>query len=430
MNNNILWIQKGRVIDPFLQIDIRGDIFVRNGIIVDNLSKNERECAQKIFAKEYIVCPGLVDLHVHFREPGEQYKETIKTGSFAAAKGGFTTVVCMPNTNPPCDNPETIQYINKIIAEDSIINIYTTGCITLKREGRHLSPIGSLKKAGIVALTDDGNCIQSNEVMRNAVEYANMFNLTIMDHCQDYAMTRNAVMNESQLSFQLGLQGWPASAEEIIVARNIILSKHLKIHIHVQHISSAYSVDMIRKAKADGIAITAEVSPHHINLTEEKLYKYNTNFKMNPPLRTNIDRESLIKGLLDGSIDIIATDHAPHENVEKNCEFNNAPFGVIGLETSLSICLETLYHSGLCSLPFLIEKMTYKPANLLNLECGTLQVGKPADITIFDPHEIWTVKKNEILSKSQNSPWINKSLRGKVKFTIVNGLIVYSDQGN
>jgi dihydroorotase len=331
----------------------------------------------------------------------------------------------MPNTVPPADNAGTIQYIVDAIRRDAVVNVFPTGCITVGMAGKNLAPIGSLKKAGVVGITDDGRCVQNNEIMRRAVEYAKMFDLVVMDHCQDEALTEDAVMNEGIWSTRLGLKGWPNAAEDIIVSRNVILSTLTGAHIHMQHISSGNSVDILRRAKQRGVNVTAEASPHHIALTDECAREYNTNCKMNPPLRTDEDRLALIEGLKDGTLDLIATDHAPHTNYEKDREFDYAPFGIIGLETSLAVCLEVLVRSGEMALPDLLALLTHKPAAIIKSDRGTLLPGRAADVTIFDPDEEWTVNAETIFSKSSNSPWFGKSLRGRVTTTIVGGEIVF-----
>ncbi len=423
--STILWIKNGRVIDPANDRDAVGDIFARNGVIVDSLSDQEKEKAQVIDASGLVVCPGLVDIHVHLREPGQTHKEDIASGTRAAAAGGFTTIVCMPNTSPPADNPGTIRRINDSITQNAVVKVYPTGCLTVQMKGEQLAPMGSLWREGIVAVTDDGLCVQNNELMRRAVEYARMFNLPVMDHCQDASMTRGSVMNEGYWSLRLGLKGWPAAAEDMIIARNVVLSRACEHHIHMQHVSSAYGVDIIRRAKKRGIRVTGEASPHHLFFTDERCRDYNTLFKMNPPLRSEEDREAIIEGVLDGSLEIIATDHAPHTADEKDCEFDLAPFGIIGMETALAACLEVLVHSGKCDLPFLLARMTHKPAEILNLPAGTLSAGVTADITIFDPDQEWEVDPSRFSGKSTNCPWNGMRLRGKVARTIVNGRTVW-----
>ena len=422
-----LWIQNARVIDPAAKRDAIGDVFIRDGQFVASLSGAEKKRAKKISARGLVCCPGLVDIHVHFREPGQTHKETIGTGSRAAAAGGFTTVVMMPNTSPVADTAGTIQFMKDVIGRDAVVHVYPTGCITVGMKGQSLAPIGSLKRAGVVAITDDGECVQSNDLMRRAVEYAKMFDLPVMDHCQDYSMTQGAVMNEGVMSTRLGLRGWPNAAEDLIVARNVVLSEYTGAHIHLQHITSKFSVDVIRRAKQRGARITAEATPHHLALTDESIATYDTNFKMNPPLRTEADRRALVAGLRDGTLDIIATDHAPHTDYEKDMEFDFAPNGILGLETALPVVLEVLVRHGKFKLPFVINLMTRRPAQLINLPAGTLATGAPADICVFDPDEQWRYDAKNGFSKSSNSPWSGQTLTGRVKATVVAGRVVFSE---
>ena len=423
---SFLIIKNGRVIDPASKRDKVSDVFIADGKFVKTLTPAQQKTAQVIDARGLVVCPGLVDIHVHFREPGQTHKETILTGSQAAAAGGFTSVVCMPNTSPVADNTGTIQLINAAAA-NAPVHVYATGCITVGMKGQQLAPHGSLKKAGVVALTDDGLCIQSNELMHRAVEYAKMFDLTILDHCQDESMTDKAVMNEGVMSTRLGLKGWPHAAEDIIVARNIILSRYTGAHIHMQHISSAHSVELMRRAKQDKVNVTAEATPHHIALTEDALGTYDTNLKMNPPLRTEADRQAIIAGLKDGTLDCIGTDHAPHAPEEKDREFDYAPNGIIGLETALPICLDVLVRKSKFKLTQVIDLMTRKAANILKLPAGTLAVGAVADVCIFNPNETWLYNTYGAFSKSINSPWNQQKLTGRVQTTIVSGKIVYAN---
>jgi dihydroorotase len=421
-----LIIKNGRVIDPASKRDAKGDVFIADGKFAKSLTPGQKKSAQVIDAKGLVVCPGLVDIHVHFREPGQTHKETILTGSQAAAAGGFTTVVCMPNTSPVVDNASTVALI-KSVAASAPVHVYPTGCITVGMKGQALAPHGSLQKAGVVALTDDGLCVQSNELMHRAVEYAKMFGLTILDHCQDESMTQKAVMNEGVMSTRLGLKGWPHAAEDIVVARNIILSQYTGAHIHMQHISSAHSVELLRRAKKDGINVTGEATPHHIALTEEALGTYDTNFKMNPPLRTEADRRAIIAGLRDGTLDCIGTDHAPHAPEEKDREFDYAPNGIIGLETALPVCLDILVKKSKFPLSQVIDLMTRKAADILKLPAGTLAPGATADVCIFDPAETWLYNTYGAFSKSINSPWDKQNLTGRVKTTIVSGKVVYQN---
>ena len=423
-----LWITNARVIDPSAKRNARGDLFIADGRFVAGFSASQKKAAKKIDARGLVACPGLIDIHVHLREPGQTHKETIQTGSWAAAAGGFTTVVCMPNTSPVADNAGTIEYIHNAIEHGAVVHVHPTGCITVGQKGEQLAPTGSLKRAGVVAITDDGHCVQNNELMRCAVEYAKMFDLPVMDHCQDEAMTQNAAMNEGVMSTRLGLRGWPHAAEDVIVSRNVILSTYTGAHIHLQHISSKYSVDIIRRAKSRGVRITAEATPHHLALTEAALAGYDPNFKMNPPVRTEEDRRALVEGLRDGTIDCVATDHAPHTDYEKDKEFDYAPFGVIGLETALPVVLDVLHRHGRFSLPEVIALMTHKPARLLNLPGGTLAEDAVADVTLFDPDEKWLYDAEAGFSKSGNSPWHRQTLTGRVKTTIVSGRVVYDGQ--
>lgn len=427
MNDSITIIRGGTIIDPANNRNETVDLFIKEGKITASLTADEKAKATIIDASGKIVAPGFVDVHVHFREPGQTHKETIHSGSRAAAAGGFTTVVCMPNTSPACDSVGTIQSFKDIVERDVVIHVCTTGCMTLGSKGEVLAPMGSLKSAGVVALTDDGYCIQNNELMRRAAEYAKMLDLPIMDHCQEETLTEGAVMNEGEVSLKLGLQGWSHAAEDMIVNRNVILAAYTGAHIHMQHMTSAYSVEILRRAKERGIPVSGELSPHHMALTEAEIGDYNTNAKMNPPLRTEADRKALVEGLLDGTIDFIATDHAPHSKDEKEQDFSNAPFGIIGLETSLSISLETLYHSKLVDLPFVIDRLTRKPAELCKLPAGTLTPGASADVTLFDPEAAWTVTEEDSFSLSSNTPWMGKTLKGKVTTTLVGGNVVYEN---
>lgn len=422
---DILWIQNGRVIDPANQRDAVGDVFAVDGKIVESLSEAQKADAQVVDAKGLVVAPGLVDIHVHFRDPGQTHKEDIRSGTEAAAAGGFTSVVCMPNTSPVCDNAGTIQRIVDTIEREAVIRVYTTGCLTIGMNGEQLAPTGQLKNAGVVAMTDDGKCVQSNELMRRAVEYAKMFNLPIMDHCQDASLTKGSMMNEGEWSLRLGLRGWPKAAEDVIVARNVILSELSGAHIHMQHVSSGTAVDILRRALARGVRVSGEASPHHIEFTDAALYDYDTVYKMNPPLRTEADREALIEGLIDGTLACIATDHAPHSPTEKDQEFDAAPFGIIGLENSLASSLTTLYHGKRLGLSEVIALMTHRGAEICQLDAGTLSTGAAADLCLFDPDEAWTVDAAKFFSKSRNCPWHGKTLKGVVKATYVGGRQVF-----
>jgi len=410
-----LLLTGGRVIDPANHLDSTADVLVSDGQIAavgpQAASRAPAE-AEHFDVSGLVVCPGLIDLHVHLREPGQSAKETIATGTAAAARGGFTSIVCMPNTAPAVDNSGTVALIHNLATEQGAVNVFITGAITKNIAGEEMAPIGSLKKAGVVAISDDGHCVQNNELMRRALEYARMFELPVMDHCQDYALVSDGVMHEGYWSTALGLRGWPAAGEEMIVCRNILLAQTTGAHVHCQHLSAAGSVQLLREAKKRGVPVSGEACPHHFTLTDAAIAgsdqfwnldgkkilpagaanserprwpAYDTNFKMNPPLRTARDREAILAGLQDGTIDIICSDHAPHCDYEKEVEFDYAPFGITGLETELALALMQLYHANVLELSELIAKFTIAPARLLRLPKGTLSVGADADITVFDP---------------------------------------------
>jgi dihydroorotase len=418
-----LTIKNGRVIDPANGVDAVRDVFVVEGKIASAPAPN----AEEIDARGRIVTPGLIDMHVHLREPGRGDKETIETGTRCAARGGFTSVVCMPNTTPAADNAGTIAFVKQRAAEAACVNVFPAGAITRELKGEELAPIGSLKKAGVVAITDDGRCVQNNDLMRRAVEYAKMFDLPVLDHCQDYHLTADGVMNEGYWSAVLGLRGWPAMGEDVIVARNILIAELSDWQVHCQHVSSARSVQLIREAKQRGVKISGEACPHHFSLTDEDVRGYDTNYKMNPPLRTARDRQALLDGLADGTIGMIASDHAPHCSYEKEVEFDLAPFGIIGLETALGLSLE-LVRKQVLDLPRLIEKFTVGPARLLRLNKGHLSPGADADITIIDLDRRWTYDVNQSASRSRNSPFHNREFNGKAIGTIVGGKIAWFEK--
>lgn len=419
---NSLVIKNGRVIDPANNVDEVRDVFVVDGKIATGTAKG----TEAIDATGRIVTPGLIDMHVHLREPGRSDKETFATGTLCAARGGFTSIICMPNTTPPADNAGTIAFMKQRAAEAACVNVFPTGAITKELRGEELAPIGSLKKAGVVAVTDDGHCVQNNELMRRAVEYAKMFDLPVLDHCQDYNLVADGVMNEGHWSAALGLRGWPSIGEDVIVARNILIAEQVDWHVHCQHLSSARSVELIREAKKRGVKISGEACPHHFTLTEECVKSYDTNYKMNPPLRTERDRDAILEGLADGTLEIIGSDHAPHCSYEKEVEFDFAPFGIIGLETQLALSLE-LVRKKILSLRVLVEKFTVNPARLLRLKEGTLAVGADANITIIDPEREWTYDVAQSASKSRNSPFHGWKLRGWAMATVVKGEVVWRE---
>ena len=402
----MLRIAGGRVIDPANERDGFGDVWISDGVFVAApTAESSPDDVEVIDAAGLVVAPGLIDMHVHFREPGQAHKETIASGSRAAAAGGFTSVVCMPNTTPVADNAGTITLIREKAQAAASVNVFTTGAITKGIAGEELAPYGSMIAAGIVAITDDGHCVQNHEVMRRALEYARMFDLPVLDHCQDYSLVGNGVMHEGEWSLRLGLQGWPRVGEEVMVARNVLLSELCDSPIHCQHISSGGSVRLLRDAKARGVKVSGEVCPHHIALTDRCLQSFDSNYKMNPPLRTERDIDVLLEGLADGTLDVLCSDHAPHAFYEKEVELDQAPFGITGLETEFALCCDILLHKrNVINLPRLIELFTANPARLLSLDRGTLSVGAAADVTLINPELEWTFDKEKSRSLSRNTP--------------------------
>ena len=424
-----LLIRGGRIIDPSQGIDAVGDLFISEGKIAwlstqpaEPLPENH----QVIQARGMVVCPGFIDLHCHLRQPGFEEKETIATGTRAAAKGGFTTVCCMPNTKPPVDKAEVVEYVKSVAAKEGIVRVLPIGCITEGREGSELADFGELSVSGVVAFSDDGSPVMDSSIMRSALEYSQESGLPIIDHCEDPTFSQDGVMNEGLVSARLGLKGIPACAEESMVARDIRLARLVGGRLHIAHVSTAGSVELIRSAKEEGIPITAEVTPHHLTLTEEKVVGYNTNAKVNPPLRTAEDVEALILGLKEGVLDAIATDHAPHTAKDKDCDFTTAAFGISGFETALG-SLMGLVHRGKLDLVTLISKLTHEPASFLRRsDLGTLKPGALADVVIFDPNAEWAVNPDEFVSKGKNTPLAGAVLKGKVIATVYGGVVVYS----
>jgi len=377
-----------------------------------------------IEATGLVIAPGLVDMHVHFREPGYEYKEDIQTGAQAAAAGGVTTCCCMANTSPVADSVDVVKFIVDK-AKTAPVRVLPYGAVTRGQKGEELTDFVALKVLGAVALSDDGNNIQSAELTRRAMRLAHDYGLLIISHCEDGELVRNYAVNEGKVSKQLGLTGRPAIAEEIMVVRDAMLAAETGARVHIAHLSTAKSVDIVRKAKAAGVNITAETCPHYFTLTEDELMKQGTLARVNPPLRTASDVEAIINGLMDGTIDAIVTDHAPHSAEEKALSLTDAPSGISGLETSLAITLTYLYHTGELSLANIIKLMSENPARILGLKAGTLETGKTADVVIFDPNEEWTVDPSKFKSKAKHSPFAGMKLRGKVKYTISQGKIVY-----
>ncbi len=418
-----LLIKNGRVIDPANVVDKVMDILVQKGKISRVEKKIDVQDVKVIDAKDKWVTPGLVDIHVHFREPGYEYKETIETGALSAAAGGFTTVACMANTSPVNDNGSVTEYILDK-ASRACVNVHPIGAVTRGLEGKALAEIGEMAKLGIVALSDDGECVMDGGIMRSAMEYASMFNLTIMEHAEDTCLAQGGSMNEGAISSSMGLIGQPCVAEENIVARDIALSEYLDLPIHFCHISSAGSCEMIRNAKDRGVKVTAEAAPHHFTLTDKECVGYNTNAKMAPPLRRDQDVTVIRESLANGVIDCIATDHAPHSRVEKEVEFENAAFGITGLETGLALSLMMAEDINMSPVR-LIESMSAKPAEIIGVNRGAIGVGDVADITLIDPAAEWTVDPAEFKSKGKNTPYGGMTLKGRAAMTIVKGKVVY-----
>ena len=420
-------IRNGRVIDPANKRDEIADLLIVDGKVapVSQLSTLNTQ-PDEIDARNLIVCPGLIDMHVHLREPGFGHKETIESGARAAAAGGFTTVVCMPNTSPVADNPSTIAWIKDRAAAVACVNVLPAGAISKNLAGEELAPIGSLAQTGVVAITDDGHCVQNHEVMRRALEYARMVDVPVLDHCQDYNLVGNGVVHEGYWSILLGLPGWPASGEEAIVMRNILLAELCDHHIHCQHLSTAGSVRLLREARARGVKISGEACPHHIALTDEAIQNFDTNYKMNPPLRSQADVDALLEGIADGTLSILCSDHAPHADFEKEVEFDAAPFGIVGLETELGLFLDLLVHKlRKIDIVRLIEMYTDEPARLLKIDAGGLSPGATADVTVIDPDLEWTVRVDKFESASRNSPFDGWKLKGRAVRTIVGGKTVW-----
>ena len=420
------WILSGaRVIDPVNNIDEVRNVCIKDGIIVDEAAMQGVE-AEELDLTGKVVAPGFIDVHVHLRQPGKVDAETVRTGTLAAAAGGFTTVVAMPNTSPVTDNAAQVQYIRELAERDGIVHVLPCGALSKGLAGEEMAPIGSLASAGVAALSDDGKCVQNHELMRHIVEYASNFDLPIMDHCENTALAAGGVMHEGYWSVLLGMKGQPSAAEELMISRNIMLARMTGCRIHMQHVSARESVALLRYARANGIPVTGEATPHHIALTDVEIKRFDTNYKMNPPLRSEDDRMAVIEGLQDGTLTIIATDHAPHTQTAKQVEFDYAPFGIIGLETAVPVTLTELVHKGYLTLPQLISKFTKGPAELLKRPIGSLSIGSAADVTVIDPEVEHTIDINSFYSKSRNTPFDGYQAKGWIAATFVDGVCVYS----
>ena len=415
-------LKNARVIDPVRGIDSVGDIAVSNGVIIEAAEARNPE-VYDLAGK--VVSPGFIDVHVHLRQPGNTAAETVATGTRAAAAGGFTSIVAMPNTSPAADTAGAIELLKRTASEQGVVKVLACGNMTKGGKGEEMAGIGSLKAAGVVALSDDGKCIQDHALMRHVVEYAKSFNLPILDHCEENTLAAGGVMHEGKWSVLLGINGISGASEELMVARNIILARQIDWKIHMQHISVAESVDLIRRARQNGIKVTGEATPHHITLIDRCIKKFDTNYKMNPPLRSERDRLAVIEGLADGTLTAIATDHAPHTQTAKMVEFDHAPFGIIGLETAFCLSFTELVTKGVLTIPQLIEKFTSGPADILGMADYSLAPGNPADITVIDPEVKWTIDKNKFFSKSRNTPFDGYEVQGQVVMTLVDGKVVF-----
>ena len=420
-------IRGGRVVDPSRGTDGVADLYIAEGVITavgSGIAPDESE-VDIVDARGLVVAPGLIDLHVHLREPGNEDVETVASGAAAAAAGGFTAVCAMPNTDPVTDNQAAVGFIRSQGERAGMARVYPIGAISLGQKGQQLAEFGEMVGAGAVAVSDDGKPVVSSHLMRTALEYARTFGSPVADHCEDPTLTAGASMHEGIVSTRLGLKGYPSAGEEIMVARDVVLAELTGGHVHLCHLSSRGSVELVRRAKEKGLRVTAEVCPHHYTLTHEAVEGYNTNAKMSPPLREAADRESLREALRDGTIDVIATDHAPHHYDAKEREFEDAPNGIIGLETAFALGVTELVETGLLTLPELLLRMSTAPARVFGLGGGTLAVGAPADVVLLDPAARWTVDPSLFVSKSRNTPFAGRELTGRAELTIVGGRIVH-----
>ena len=422
-----LLIKGGRIIDPSQQIDKVADLLIDDDRIDSIIPVNSAQASElRIFdAGGLVVAPGFIDLHVHLREPGEEYKETIASGAAAAVAGGFTSICAMPNTKPVNDHASVTRYIIDKAREAGFARVYPIGAITRESKGEELAEMAEMKAAGAVAVSDDGQPVMDSQVMRHALEYARDHDLVVVDHCQDLHLSAGGVINEGRYSTLLGLKGMSGAAEESHVNRDIMLAKLTGARVHIAHISTSNSVKLIDAAREGGVPVTCEVTPHHLALTDASVVGFDTNTKMNPPLRSEEDRKYLIEKVADGTIDAIATDHAPHHSDEKMLEYDRAPFGIVGLETALGVTLNVLFHTGAVSLPRIIEMLTIGPARAFGVPGGTLAPGAPADVTVFDPNREWIVDPQRFKSKSRNTPFAGWRLRGSVAATFVGGREVF-----
>ena len=425
-----LLIRGGRVIDPSRGTDGVADLYLKDGKI-EAVGRNipAQPGAEVLDAAGKVVAPGLIDLHVHLREPGFEHAETIATGALSAVAGGFTAVCAMPNTDPVTDSQATVGFVVRQSIRAGKARVYPIGAVSMGQRGEQLTEFGEMVQAGAVAVSDDGKPVKSSHLMRTALEYAKTFGIPVADHCEDLSLAEGGAMHEGLVSARLGLKGIPSAAEEIMVARDIILAELTGGHVHLCHMSTRGSVELIRWAKSKGLRVTAEATPHHFTLTHERCEGYDTNAKMNPPLREAADRDAIRLALKDGTIDCIASDHAPHHYDTKEREFDDAPNGIVGLETALGLAIRELVEPGILSLPELLARMSTVPARIVGLAGGTLAVGAPADVVVFDPARRWVVRREELHSRSANTPFLNETLVGQADLTLVGGRVAFDRPG-
>jgi dihydroorotase len=423
--SSTLLIKNGHIIDPANGIDKKADLWIKDGKVVA-VGNHSGAADQTIDAAGKIICPGLIDMHVHLREPGQEWKEDIESGSRAAVAGGVTSMCCMPNTGPHIDHAGIARQIIERARQVNLCNVHPIGAVTKNLDGKELTEMRELTRNGCVAFSDDGLPIWHAGVMRKALEYSASFGYMIIQHAEELTLTKGGCMNEGWISTQLGVTGMPVEGEDSMIARDIMLTRRADARYHVAHISSKRGVQMVRDAKAEGLQVTTEAAPHHFALTEEEMLGFNVDAKMSPPLRTEEDRLAVVEGLRDGTIEVIATDHAPHHEDDKRCGLSCAAFGIVGLETMLPVSLD-LVRSRVLSMSDMISKMTSNPAKLLNLDSGTLTIGAEADITIFDPEASWTVDRETLVSKGKNTPWHGKQMTGLVTHTIKAGRVVFEN---
>ena len=428
MENSKVLIQGGRLIDPSQNLDGPMDLLIEDGKVREIGKNLKAQGAKIISAQDRWVTPGFIDLHVHLRTPGQEHKETIETGSRAALKGGFTSVCTMANTDPVVDTAAIVEYIKSQNAKVGLVNLFPYAAVTLGLKGQTLTEMGRLKESGVRGFSDDGMPITNAGVMRRALEYTRLTELPVISHCEETSLMDHGVMNEGETAARLGLSGIPSESETVMIARDLLLAQATHGRLHIAHVSTAEGVRLIREAKSKGVAVTAEVTPHHLTLTDEALGTYDSRFKMNPPLRTHSDVEALRKGLQDGTLDAVATDHAPHATHEKEVDLAHAPFGVVGLETALGVLLTELVHRGVVERAALIASLTIRPAKVVGIDRGSLKVGKAADVTVIDPEASWTVEAGSFASKGTYSPFLGWRLKGQVTHVLVSGKLVFEEK--